>query len=476
MAMHTAGAPASGGEAMQPAPPIERIADRLAADGGLAGAEIEDARRRHGANHIVEARARPVLEMVRSTAADPMIWFLVGTAVLYAILGQRSEAITLVASIAPLVGMDLYLHRRSQASTRALGGLLADTARVIRGGTTTMIPAADVVVGDLVEVGAGEPFPADGVIVAARGVAVDESALTGESLPIDKRALPAARTGDAAMRALDAAACGYAGTRVLTGTARLRVAAVGGETLYGAIVRLALGVTRARTPLQRAVSALVSGLLVAAVVLCAVLAVARLHQGYGWIDAMVSAASLAVAALPEEFPVVLTVFLGVGVFRLARRRALVNRAVAVENIGRVSCICTDKTGTITLGQLRVTRVIAAPGFDAAHVLAIAAGAARRETGDPLDQAILDAAGAEPVDALATFPFTEDRRRETVVIATPDGAGAIAMTKGAPETVLALCGGVDRTAWAAQVDQRGRDRGQGRGVRVACSSELRRRRA
>ncbi|HSK00214.1 MAG TPA: cation-transporting P-type ATPase [Kofleriaceae bacterium] len=430
--------------------PADRVRDLAGSGRGLAAAEIAERRGRHGANDIVETVGSPAAELVRETARDPMIWFLVGTAALYALLAQYAEAITLLVAIAPLAGMDVYLHRRTQASTQGLRGLLADRARVVRDGVEVEIPATEVVVGDLAVVRTGEPFPADGVIVAGSELRADESALTGEAYPAPKRPLAELPAGTADTL-VDAEHWGFAGTRLLTGRARVRIAAIGRETLYGAIVRLATGAVRERTPLQRAIGSLVAGLLVAAVILCALLALVRLRQGAGWVDAIVSAATLAVAALPEEFPVVLTVFLGVGVYRLARRKALVSRAVAVENVGRVSCICSDKTGTVTEGRLRVARIVPANGHGEAAALAIAAAAARLETGDPLDRAILDAAGRGPGgDVLATFPYTEDRRRETVVIR--GAAGIVAYTKGAPEIVLAMCSRRDRAAWAARVGE------------------------
>lgn len=435
---------------MMHALPIDRVRGLLADERGLTSAEVGERRQRHGANHILESVGNPVAALARDTARDPMIWFLVGTAILYAVLAEYGEAITLVVSIIPLIGMDAYLHRRTQASTEGLRGLLADRARVIRDGVEREIPATEIVVGDLAVVVTGQPFPADGVVVGGRELRVDESALTGEAYPVGKRPLAAEPTGDGEVL-VDGDHWGFAGTRLLTGQARLRVTTIGKATLYGTIVQLATGAVRARTPLQRAVGTLVSALMGFAAVLCVLLALVRLREGYGWADAIVSAATLAVAALPEEFPVVLTVFLGVGVYRLARRKALVNRAVAVENVGRVSVIGSDKTGTITEGHPRLARVVPAPGHDDAAVLAAAAMAARLETGDPLDRAILDAAGPRPPSApLAIFPFTEDRRRETVIVAG-DG-GLTAYTKGAPETVLALCGAEAQAAWSARVDE------------------------
>jgi Ca2+-transporting ATPase len=187
--------------------------------------------------------------------------------------------------------------------------------------------------------------------------------------------------------------------------------------------------------------------------MCVLLAAVRYRQGHGLLDAALSAVTLAVAALPEELPVAFTFFLGVGVFRLARRRALVRRAVSVENLGRVTCICADKTGTITEGRLRVTEWLPAGTAGEGRLVAIAAAASRRETGDPLDAAILDAAAAKgaapPGEVLATFPFTEDRRRETAVVRGADGRLSAA-TKGSPEVVLPLAAPPDAEEWTARV--------------------------
>ncbi len=176
----------------------------------------------------------------------------------------------------------------------------------------------------------------------------------------------------------------------------------------------------------------------AAVVACVVLALVRVAQGHGWIDALLSGLTLAVAGLPEEFPVVFTFFLGVGVYRLARRHALVRRAAAVENIGRVTTICSDKTGTLTEGRLVLAHRVPAPGIGDDRLVALANAASRPESGDPIDVAITAAAGASaaaPV-RVATFPFTEERKRETAVLRQADGS-LVAVTKGALETLLDL---------------------------------------
>lgn len=435
--------------------PTARLPRGWLSASGLDTADAAERRRRFGDNDIVEIPPHAWRELARDTARDPMLWFLAAVGALYAAVGQRVEALTVLAAMLPLVGMDLFLHRRTRASTAGLASRLAVSARVVRDGAERRLAARAVVPGDLVLVGPGESFPADGVLVEGGPLQVDESALTGEAYPVAKRPLPAPPADDAEP-VVEHEHWGLAGTRVLTGRAALRVALTGSETIYGEIVRSAIGGARAPTPLQSAIRSLVTVLVVAASVLCLIMAWARLRQGHGWLDAVVSAVTLASAALPEEFPVVFTVFLGVGVYRLARRQALVRRAVTVENIGRVSTICADKTGTITLGRLHLTHLVPAPGVDEARLLGLAAIASRPDSADPLDAAVLRAAAARgvgppPGAVLATFPFTEDRRRESVVTRGPDGT-LLAAVKGAGETVLGMCalGPAEAEAWQARM--------------------------
>jgi len=436
--------------------PVGRLLGLLGTADGLSTIEASERRQRYGRNDIVETARRPWRDLLRDTVKDPMIWFLAGTAALYAALGDRVEALTLVAALVPLAAMDAFLHRRTQASTEGLSGRLATTATAVRDGRPLAIPASDLVPGDLALVAAGEPFSADGIVTGGTEMQADESALTGEAYPVAKAPLPRLPDGSPEP-AVEGAHWGFAGTRLLTGHCQLRVVFTGGETLYGEIVRSAVGGSRARTPLQRSVASLVSVLLVAATAMCLILAFVRFRQGHGLLDAALSAVTLGVAALPEEFPVAFTFFLGVGVFRLARRQALVRRAVSVENIGRVTCICADKTGTITEGRLRVSEWLPAGGVSHRHLVRVAAAASRRETGDPLDAAILDGADAQragpPAEVLSTFPFTEDRRRETAVV-REEGTRLLVATKGSPEVVLGLAAldAAGIRAWSARVSR------------------------
>lgn len=417
---------------------------------GLGSAEVRARRQRFGENTILQGKANRWLSLAGDTVHDPMIWFLIGTAVLFAWLGDAVEAMVLALAIVPLVGMDAFLHWRTQASTEGLRQRLASQTTVLRDGAETGIPASELVPGDLVVLNAGDWAPADGLIEAGQALQADQSSLTGEAMPIVKHAFAKDRRIVRGAMIEDQYWL-FAGVRVLTGSARLRVAFTGADTIYGQIVRSVQAGRAEATPIQRAINRLVSVLLIAALVACAALALARLLQGYGPVDAALSAVTLGVAALPEEFPVVFTFFLGVGVFRLAQRRALVRRAVAVENIGRVSVICSDKTGTLTEGRLKLEHVHPAPGYDAASLMRIAIRASRRESADPLDAAILEN-GTEARPSIAVFPFTEDRRRESAVVR--DGEGFVVSLKGAPETVLTMTGAsaAEIAAWSAQTGE------------------------
>jgi P-type Ca2+ transporter type 2C len=432
--------------------PLARCRSWLLSQRGLSTAEAATQHQQFGDNRIIESVASGWLPLLITTAKDPMLWFLLGTSGIFLLVGETTEAAVLMAALLPFLGMDAFLHKRTQASTVGLSRQLATQAQVLRDNSWKSLDAIELVPGDLVAVKAGEAFPADGIVESADGVQIDESSLTGEAFPVHKSALSSIPTTAETLDVLDAY-LGYAGTRLLTGSAQLRVVFTGGETLYGEIVRSALQGSHERTPLQLAVFKLVRSLLVIALAACGLLAGVRLAQGHGVLDAILSALTLAVAALPEEFPVVLTFFLGVGVYRLAQRKALVRRAVVVENIGRVSAICSDKTGTITAGQLRLAHYLPAPAIDAEQLQHIAMAASHRDSGDALDAAIFDHAPAvTDCVTMARFPYTEDRGRETAIVRIQEKQ--LAVVKGAPEVVLSLCqqDSAATSTWMNQVKQ------------------------
>ncbi len=434
---------------------FETLKDLNQHDGGLNSTEIDAQRTRYGANDIVEVAGHPLLELFIDTIKDPMIWLLVGIGTIFLITGEISDAITLFVAVLPLLLMDAVLHWRTQASTASLKGQLSSVVQVLRNAKEIEIDSREIVPGDIVILKPGLLLPADGVFETAKDIQVDESVLTGESLPITKKALSAHPFSFVSEQEtkIPPQTLGYAGTRVLTGQGFLRVLFTGSRTSYGEIVQSVARMPHERTPLQKSISKLVQFLILAAIAFCFLLAGIRIYQGHGWLDALLSAATLAVAAIPEEFPVVFTFFLGVGIYRLAKKRALVRKAVSVENIGRITQICTDKTGTITVGSLKLTHIDVMNGTTEEIVLRAALVASSSES-DPVDIAIHEVSDqrnlGNPV-RLQTMPFTEDRKRETGVTAVSSESTLICV-KGAPELILTLCqlSSDEREAWHKRI--------------------------
>ena len=393
--------------------PLARIKSSIDPYQGLAPLEVEAQRMLYGSNDILEYQENRYLAIAKDTIKDPMIWFLLGTSFLFALLKNYTQTVILLLATLPLIFMDAFLHWRTEASTQSLKESLVSFVKVLREAKELIITARDIVPGDLVIVSANQYFPADGILVEGKGLQVDESSLTGESFPAKKQIL---KQLDAVDSEIDL------------------------DDKYGEIVRSVAKSTESTTPLQKAIAHLVLTLIIVASIFCAILAMVRFYQGFGLIDAILSAAILAVAALPDEFPVVFTFFLGLGVYRLANKKALVQRGVSVENIGRVTTICSDKTGTITEGRFKLNELLPADAINAQRLLWLASLASRVESGDPLDQAILEEAKSSHLElptGLKTFPFTETRKRETCIISLADGEYLTA-TKGSPETILTIC--------------------------------------
>lgn len=409
-------------------------------EGGLNLADVETQRSRYGTNDIVEVSGNPWFELFIDTIKDPMIWFLLGIGSIFLITEAIPDAITLFVAVVPLVLMDAILHWRTQSSTATLKGQLSSVVTVIRDSAEIQISSREIVPGDVVILKPGLLLPADGVFETAKNIQIDESVLTGESMPVIKTALSAHPFTFLSKQETKVPlhVLGYAGTRVLTGQGALRVLFTGSRTSYGEIVQSVSRMPHERTPLQKSISKLVQFLVFSAVAFCFVLAGIRIYQGHGWLDALLSAATLAVAAMPEEFPVVFTFFLGVGIYRLAQKKALVRKAVSVENIGRITQICTDKTGTITVGSLKLSRIDLNINITDEVVLRAALVASSSEI-DPVDIAIHAAAAERNISCplrLQTIPFTEDRKRETGITSSSSDRALICV-KGAPELILEL---------------------------------------
>lgn len=435
---------------------------------GLSQAEADSRRLRYGSNDILGSPQKHLGKIVRDSLRDPMLWFLVIVSLVYFSIGQSQEALVLLLAIAPIITMDLYLHRRTNNALRSLKGNIASCARVLRDDSIRELASEELVPGDLVVVRPGEFVPADGILLRGESIQIDESLLSGEAFPCNKIPVGSGTSRPSPYIA-QAENCCYAGTRILRGEARIRVAQTGRKTLYGGIIALVKQEGRKQTPLQIAIYALVRGLMIVAVAICLGLIFIRIKQGFGWLDALLNGATLAVAALPEEFPVVYTFYLALGVYRMAKKQVLIREAAAVENIGRVTCICTDKTGTLTEGVLKLETVRSANG-NIDETLALAAGTCAEDSQDPLDLAIREAAGEKVIAKLSPitlrFPFTEGRKKETVVIVRDKDVQVI--SKGAPETILEMGKNDEDTArtWTKEAAELARE---GSKV-IACASQ------
>ncbi len=468
---------------------VQAVADRLGVDlaTGLSQEEARIRLRRDGPNLIEQAEQRTWIERIADQFRDPLVVLLlvaitISTAA-WVLEGAESVPVEPIA-IAAIVVLNATLgavqSNRADRAAAALRDLSATKAHVVRDGRPAVVDASDVVVGDLLEVSAGDVVAADGRVVAGIGLQIAEAALTGESEPVakDEAAVPAGSAlGDRTSMV-------FAGTSVVAGNGRVAVVGTGMGTEVGRIASLLDETERVRTPLEREISSigkLLGSLVIgiAVVVVATLLLVSDLESTSDVIDILLVGVSLAVAAVPEGLPAVLSIVLAIGVQRMAGRNALVKRLASAETLGAATTICTDKTGTLTRGEMTVATLlvgdarldVAATGHRAdgdeagstaaqveellaTAVLACDATVERvdgewRAIGNPTEAALVAAAIAAGLDIadlvarprLGTLPFSSDRKRMSVLVADADPHGdeaGLLVVKGAPDVLLARC--------------------------------------
>jgi Ca2+-transporting ATPase len=407
---------------------------------GLSEAEAAARLRRDGPNLLPQPDRRRWPRMLLDVVREPMLLLLVVAAVLYLLLGDARDAAILGASVLAVVALTLYQELRSERALQALRDLSSPRARVWRDGALRMLPARELVVGDAISLAEGDRVPADARLPAGHTLELDESLLTGESLPVR-------RDGDGdGDRDADAATI-RAGTLVVSGHARADVVATGARSEMGRIGTSLQTLHAERTPLQREmrrVVALFAGVSIASCLL--VFALYGLLRG-DWLQALLAGITLAMSNIPEEFPVVLTVFLALGAWRMARHRVLVRRPPAIEALGAVTVLCTDKTGTLTENRMALleTRPDGDDDDGAAmrvlHDVARLASAA--DTHDPMDRAILQATVGAAADeaglhCVRRYPLSPALTAYTAAWRSGDAHTLRIACKGAPETLATLC--------------------------------------
>ncbi len=464
----------------------EEIAARLGSGaGGLDPAEAARRLASHGPNELQASRSLSPWPILLAQFKNLLILILLAATALSALLGHEIEGIAIAVIVLFAVLLGFLQEFRAERALTALRQMAAPLATVVRGGREQRLPAREVVPGDLLLVRAGDRIPADARLLESANLAIDEAALTGESLPVDKGS---ASLPDQEIPLGDRTNMLFAGTAALFGRGRALVVATGMSTELGGIARMLQTIEVAKTPLQRNLDRLGGQLARIALGVVAVIVVLGLVRGQPVIEMLVFGIALAVAVVPEALPAVVTISLALGVQRMVRRHALVRRLPAVETLGSTSYICTDKTGTLTRDEMTVRRLVA-PGISVevtgagyepagqflregrdegiaqagddhpirrllrAAVLASDARIEREEgsgawvvTGDPTEGALVVAAAKagmakDRLDAaaprLGEVPFTSEAKRMTVLVGQRDG-GSLACSKGAPEVILASC--------------------------------------
>ncbi|WP_439546089.1 HAD-IC family P-type ATPase [Sandarakinorhabdus sp.] len=459
---------------------------------GLSAAEAARRLAEHGPNRLPAAQARSSLRRFLAQFNNVLIYVLVAAAVVTAALQHWVDTGVILAVVVANAIIGFIQEGKAEAAMAAIRSMLAPRAAVLRDGLRTSIDGADLVPGDVVLLEAGDKVPADLRIIEARGLAAQEAMLTGESVPVEKTPAPVA--ADAPIG--DRRTMLWSGTLVTQGTARAMVVATGPATEIGRIGGLLTSVEQLTTPLVAQLDYFGRWLSFLIVLIAALLLIYGYfvgHQDFSSLFMVV--VGLAVAAIPAGLPAVMTITLAIGAQAMARRNAIVRRLPAIEAIGSVSVICTDKTGTLTRNEMLVAAVetpagqftvsgegyapagsITPPGNLAGlgHAAALCNDAAivcRDDVwlveGDPMEGALLAFAGKVASDNRATrldaIPFDSRHRFMAVLTETP--AGRMIYVKGAPERVLGMCGSLDQADWQARADSLARQ-----GLRVLALAE------
>src|SRR6266511_410787 len=421
--------------------------------GGLSSAEASARMRKDGANEIPSARHRSLLWLARDVLREPMILLLVSCSAIYLALGDLREAIVLSLSVLVVVGITFFQNRKTERALEALRDLSSPRALVIRDGESRRIAGREVVRGDLIVISEGDRVPADGNVLWASNLSVDESLLTGESVPVSKRAVPeeSLETAQPERRV-------FSGTLVVAGQGLARVTATGPGTEMGRIGKSLGTIELEETPLQRQMGRIVLLLAAIGAALCLLVAFLYGRSRGSLFDGLLAGLALAMSILPEEFPVVLTIFLALGAWRLSRKRVLTRRVAAIEALGAATVLCVDKTGTLTVNRMSVTHLVAGgPPLDVTgsetlpdefhELVEYAVLASRRAPFDPMEQAIRELGLRalartehlhEDWELLREYPLSPERLAVSHAWSARGREESVIAAKGAPEAIADLC--------------------------------------
>ena len=467
---------------------------QISLDTGLSAAQAAQRLREDGPNTLPGGQGRSLLTIALGTLREPMFLLLLVAGALYLLFGDLREGLTLMAFVFITLGLTLFQEGKTERAIEALRDMTSPRALVIRDGEPQRIEGRNVVRGDVLKLSEGDRVPADALLVSADGVRADESLLTGESVPVGKRVARedelAAASAPASLTAPTTAsptAPGgddqpqvHAGTLIVQGQATARVTATGERSQIGRIGSALDAVEAEPSPLQKQTATLVRNLAVLAVVFSLALVVVHGLMRGDWLQAVLAGIALAMAMLPEEYPLVLTVFPALGARRLAKEGVLTRRINAIETLGATTVLCSDKTGTLTENHMTVTRLVAGGvplqdrvSLDASsdqalpeafHALVeVAILASVVDPFDPMEKAFHRLGerfltGTEHLHRdwrlVQTYALSPALRAMSHVWAASGGGAETVAAKGAPEAVMDLChlSDLDRASISQVVNQ------------------------
>lgn len=440
------------------------MAEKLGLTSEQAKAQLEA----HGPNQIQVDQKFAALKLLLSQFTDPIMLLLLGATLLAMLLGEVIDSLIILAIVIPTALLSFYQEHRAGQTLKALLERVRLTARVYRDGAITELPVENLVPGDLVELKVGSQMPADLELVETNQLLIDESVLTGESFPVERK------SGDMA----------YLGTHVAGGSALAKVIATGSLTKYGEMARR-LASANQRTSFEQGSAQFGQFLMRVMLVLVVSIFIVNILVNRSLFDSLLFSLALAVGLTPQLLTVIITISLSRGAARMAKQKVLIKRLDAIQDFGSMTVLCSDKTGTLTLGDMRLVDWLGADGARADHVLKLAAinSAAQTSYKNPIDLAVLEAAQQNSFDmgkhkVVAEIPYDFERRRLSVVI-EDDQSKRQLITKGAFLDVLELCDYVRVEGQAqpieqfkqALVDQQKRQAGMGRRVILVASREL-----
>jgi Ca2+-transporting ATPase len=422
---------------------------------GLTAEEVDRRIREEGPNELATTKPRTWLTIAWDVVREPMLLLLLAAGSLNFLLGEPQDGFILLSFVIVVIAITFFQERRTERALEALRDLSSPRALVLRDGVQTRIAGRDVVRGDVVLLAEGDRVPADGVLLECVNLSVDESLLTGESVPVRK--FSAEGEVDMGPPGGDDTPYVFAGTLVVNGQGICVVRATGGRAELGKIGAALSEVKSERTRLQREVGRVVRNVLVIGLVLCAVVVVVYGLTRNDWLKGALAGITLAMAMLPEEFPVVLTVFLAIGAWRLSQKHVLVRRMPVVETLGSTTVLCVDKTGTLTQNRMTVKDLVVDGNTceiddnsltEQFHPLAeYAVLASPVDPFDPMDAAfkqlgIRHLAGTEHLHAdwvlVREYPLSDHLMALSHVWRSPDGTEFVIAAKGAPEAIADLC--------------------------------------